>query len=138
MPLLMALFVVGVNPILQEMKSMDHISMEYGTPRQHIWSFFCGRYEGLCCNEADFEVVESYNIVGDNYFCDTGSFGANPVWDGNTQCSSDPNCCAPDSGPWFNTTLPSPSTSDIEVRVCADEGTGNEDALVELIDIYVK
>ena len=60
-------------------------------------------------------------------------------WDGNTQCRSDPNCCATDSGPWFNTTvLPSPSTSDIEVRVCADEGTGNEDSPVELIDIYAK
>ena len=75
---------------------------------------------------------------------DTGSLNANIlainylVWDGNTQCSSDPNCCAPDSGPWFHTTLSSPSTSDIEVRVCADEGTGNEDSPVELIDIYIK
>ena len=41
---------------------LDGVSVTYGTPRQHIWSFFCGRYEGLCCNEADFEVVELYNI----------------------------------------------------------------------------
>ena len=123
---------------------LDGVSVTYGTPRQHIWSFFCAHFEVRCCNEEDWQVVESYNIVGDNYFCDTGSLDANalainyPVWDGNTQCDSDPNCCAPDSGPWFNTTLSSPSTSDIEVRVCADERTGNEDALVELIDIYVK
>ena len=123
---------------------LDGVSVTYGTPRQHIWSFFCGHVEYQCCSEEDWEVVESYNIVGDNYFCDIGSFGANilaissPVWDGNTQCSSDPNCCAPDSGPWFNTTLPSPSTSDIEVRVCADQYTEDEDSPVELIDIYVK
>ena len=77
-------------------------------------------------SEADWEVVESYNIVGDNYFCNTGMAILNVVVTqtavlltldrGSTQCS----------------------TSDIEVRVCADEGTGNEDSPVELIDIYAK
>ena len=122
---------------------LDGVSLTHGNPRKHIWSFFCAHFETRCCDEENFEVIESYGIVGDNYFCDAGSLDSRtlhvdyPVWDGVTQCPNNPNCCAPSSGPWFNTTLTSPSSSDIEVRVCGDERTSNEDSPVELIEIYV-
>ena len=37
--------------------------------------------------------------------------------------------------PWFCTTLPQPTTDDIELRNCASEATSNEDTLVQLVDI---
>ena len=113
---------------------LDGVSVTYGMPRQHIWSLS----NGFCCGQNSISVVQSYNFIGDNYICDESSSLGDPIWDGVTQCSNNPNCCAPSSGPWFNTMLSSTSTSDIEVRICADEGTDNEDSSVGLIELYVK
>ena len=123
---------------------LDGVSVTYEMPRKHIWSFFNGHEEIRCCNQEDLESVLSYNFIEDNYFCDTGiytnfAYATNyPVWDGVTQCGNCANCCAPSSGPWFNTMLSFSSTSDIEVGICADEGTDNEDCPVGLIEFYVK
>ena len=123
---------------------LDGVSVTYGMPRQHIWSFFNDHVEERCCYQPDLDFIQSFNIVGDNYFCDTGLTDTGilgttyPVWDGVTQCPNNANCCAPSSGPWFNTMLLSPSTSDIEVRICADEGTDNEDSPVGLIEFYIQ
>ena len=124
---------------------LDGVSVTYGMPRQHIWSFFNDHtLTARCCEQQRLDFIQSFNFIEDNFFCDTGNNGGNflgvtyPVWDGVTQCPNNPHCCAPSSGPWFNTTLSSPSTSDIEVRICADEDTLNEDSPVELIEIYVQ
>ena len=34
--------------------------------------------------------------------------------------------------------LPSSSTDDIEVRICGNEGTDNEDTPIELMEIYIQ
>ena len=36
------------------------------------------------------------------------------------------------SPPWFNITLSSPTTDDIEVRICGDHGIGEEDIPIQL------
>ena len=33
--------------------------------------------------------------------------------------------------------LPNPINDDIEVRICGDEGTSNEDTPIELLEIYI-
>ena len=84
---------------------LDGVSVTYGMPRQHIWSFFNGHYEERCCNQEDLEAVQSYNFIEDNYFCDIGILDGNafattyPVWDGITHCPNNANCCAPSSRP---------------------------------------
>ena len=40
--------------------------------------------------------------------------------------------------PWFNKVLNSTTTDYIELRVCADQGTANEDVPVSFYDIYIK
>jgi hypothetical protein len=110
---------------------LDGVSITYGTPRQHIWSLYAGRGE-LCCGFSHLNHIQSF--VEDNFFCDTSA----PLWDGITECPSDDTCCAPYTGPWFNTTLAVPTTEYIEVRICGDECSDNEDTPVELIEIYVK
>ena len=124
---------------------LDGVSITVGTPREHIWSFYGAVYENYCCPQAQ---DGHYNFIGTNYFCDTSNphnqdwenafFSDYLLWDGIAQCSTSSTCCAPSVGPWFNTTLTSPSMSDIEVRICGDESTDNEDTPVELLEIYVK
>ena len=42
------------------------------------------------------------------------------------------------SPPWFSVQLPAPTTEMIEVSICADESTDNEDTPIELLEIYVQ
>ena len=40
--------------------------------------------------------------------------------------------------PWFSKQLPSPTTDDIEMRLCVDEATASDDITVEKIELYVQ
>ena len=62
-------------------------------------------------------------------------YGNDPLWDGK-QCEG--QCCSDGkSPPWFSVELTDPITDDIEVRICADESTTNEDTPVSLLELYV-
>ena len=120
----------------------DGVSVTYGAPRQHIWTLYGEIHQAGCC----ISYAEP-TFVDNNYFCDTGNPHGNfqgfflhtdsPLWDGIAGCG-DASCCTPHSGPWFNTTLTAPTTDDIEIRICGDESTANEDTPLELVEIYVK
>ena len=80
-----------------------------------------------------------------NYFCDTGNGGnqhsniaysENPLWDGEG-CGPSSTCCQLNNPPWFCTTLPQPTTDDIELRICGDNPTHDEDVFLQLVDMYV-
>ena len=133
---------------------MDGISVTNHSPRQHIWSFAGGVDEiasGFSCPCVTGSTTGSHipSFVGQNYFCETGltrySDGINglffsnsdPLWDGQG-CGPTSSCCTFNSPPWFNVQLSSPTTDDIEVRICGDGGIGNEDTPVQLIELYVK
>ena len=125
---------------------VDGVSVTYSNPRQHVWSLFGALYFGECCGTPSSN-AQPPSFIGQNYFCDTGNvlsenwvdmfFTSYPLWDNEANCPSDANCCAPQTGPWFNTTLTAPTTGDIEIRICGDQGTSDEDTPLELIEIYV-
>ena len=127
---------------------VDGVSITVGTPHEHVWSFYGALHAFFCCAEGYLDESSLYNFIGTNYFCDTSNtndedwhnelFPDHLLWDGIAQCFNSSTCCAPSAGPWFTTTLSSPSTSDIEVRICGDESTANEDTPIELLEIYVK
>ncbi len=125
---------------------VDGVSVTYGSPRSHIWTFAVSVGDtsseplNLCpCDPGSTAVPPSY--VGDDYFCEAGrqshsyEFGTDALWDG-LDCAVGSTCC--DAPPWFTTTLPAPTTDDIEIRVCGDEATINENLYMELVEIYVK
>ena len=126
---------------------LDGVSVTYGMPRMHIWSLYGSTDSSRCCGN-HVDIVASLSFIGNNTFCDTGNpynspwehslFTEHPLWDGITKCPRSPTCCAPHSGPWFHTTLPHLTIDDIEVRICGDQHTGDEDTPVELIEIYIK
>ena len=132
---------------------LDGVSLTYGSPRQHIWSFAGGFDEssnsGLTCPCVAGSTSRSRisSFVGQNYFCETGITQWNsryifypdgdPLWDGQG-CGSNSTCCTFNSPPWFNVQLSSPTTDDIEVRICGNEAITNEDTPIQLIEVYVK
>lgn len=128
---------------------LDGVSITYGNPRNHIWSFFACLYDGWCCSEQHLQNVEHYDFLKNNFFSDTGSshgqhqwqqelYVDTPLWDGNTLCTNNENCCAPHSGPWFYTALDTPTSNNIEVRICGDQSINDEDNPVGLIEVYTQ
>ena len=136
---------------------VDGISVTHGSPRQHIWTFSNGLDEGIrtsstCfCVDGSSDAFYIPSYVGQNYFCETGltlwnNTGGNgvfwpdgdPLWDGQGCGSDSSDCCTFNSPPFFNTQLPSPTTDDIEVRICGDQGIGVEDSPIQLMELYVK
>ena len=131
---------------------IDGISVTSHSPRQHIWSFVGGIDEmnslSSCpCVTGNTGGSRIPSFVGQNYFCETGITSghvngyfypnSDPLWDGQG-CGPTSSCCTFNSPPWFNVQLSSPTTDDIEVRICGDGGIGNEDTPVQLIELYVK
>ncbi len=134
---------------------VDGLSVTHGQPgdRTHIWTFVVGvdevRNTGSACPcfiPANIALVPSY--VAANYFCETGVpypgvtsyevfYPDDPLWDGDG-CGPNSDCCSFNSPPWFTMELPTPTTDDIEVRNCGDEGTHNEDMGIELIEFYIR
>ena len=135
---------------------VDGVSLTYGTsPRKHIWTFAAARSEVVtnghicpCINSANtLPETAVPEFIGTNYFCDTGSearyenkrfYDTDPLWDGKG-CGSSNSCCRviPSSG-YFCTDLGEVTTEDIEMRVCSNEYSDNEDTPIELVSMYVQ
>ena len=132
----------------------EGVSVTHGSPRQHIWSFAAGFDEGTyspfstCpCVTGSTNGNRVPSFVGQSYFCEsgltmwngTGGFHPNgdPLWDGQG-CGPTSSCCTFNSPPWFNVQLSSPTTDGIEVRICGDDGIRDEDAPIQLMELYVK
>ena len=131
---------------------LEGVSVTHGSSRQHIWSFAADVGELLSaascpCVTGSTNGNRIPSFVGQNYFCETGVTrdyiagrfypNGDPLWDGQG-CGPTSSCCTFNSPPWFNVQLSSPTTDDIEVRICGDQGIGNEDSPIQLIELYVK
>ena len=134
---------------------LDGISITHGSPRKHIWSFLAGLQESEgygnkfncpCSNGSTQTIVQSF--IGSDYFCESGNaqggfqagklFTQDPLWDGKGCNGLEVNCCSAPGLPWFNKILNTSTTDYIELRVCADQSTSDEDAPVVQYEIYVK
>ena len=135
---------------------VDGVSLTHGTSRTHIWTFAVGGTDGRlrvhdvdcpCAHPTASSNILPPSYVGDNYFCESGNTGQrlggstnffeeDPVWDGQ-QCEGE--CCSNGkSPPWFRAILPNATSDDIEIRICGNEGTNNEDTPVQMFEIYVQ
>ena len=130
---------------------VEGVSITRGSPRQHVWSLISGINESssasnACpCNTGSSVSVQSF--IGNNYFCESGSpsypsntlYTSDPLWDGQGCGSLESPCCNVPGIPWFHRDYGSNTTTDyIELRVCGDEGTNNDDAPVSYYEIYIK
>ena len=86
-------------------------------------------------------------FVGDDYYCESGRY-SEPVyqtiywddilWDGKQCGLLETDCCNFPLQPWFHKVLNKSSVDSIEIRMCIDQGTIDENILVSLCDIYIK
>ena len=129
---------------------VDGVSITHGypRPRSHIWTFAAGVTEGTGtggCPCSQQGATQAPTYIENNYYCESGNsameavqnmiYIGDPLWDGK-QCEG--QCCSNGkSPPWFSVELPTLTTDDIEVRICADEGTNNEDTPVRLVEVYI-
>ena len=134
---------------------LDGVSLTHGNPRQHIWTFAAALNEigsnpssNCACTRTSQagSVTPPPAFVGNDYFCDTGSeglaqsgvfYGEDPLWDG-AGCGPQNTCCSFNNPPWFYKQLPQPTTDDIEMRVCRNDGSNLEDVSVEVVDILIQ
>ena len=131
---------------------VDGLSITYGTPRRHLWTYAVGQFQPFPhrghCPCAAAAGTQPPSFVQDHYYCESasvlGTEGAaqdrwypdDPLWDGEG-CPAGNTCCDPPNLPWFSRAINTPSTADIELRVCHDEPASNEDVSVELFELYV-
>ena len=120
---------------------IDGVSLTYGYPRKHLWSFFAAHEgPGRSCPCSSLTSLPSPSIVGEDYYCES----RNPpdsddvLWDGKDCWTQEEDCCKNPNLPWFSKTLPEPTSDYIELRVCCDQESSNEDAPVSYYEIYVK
>ena len=126
---------------------VDGLSVTYGSPRKHIWTFAVGytklvrATENCPCDLGGISAPPS--LVGNDYFCESGNEKArqfqwymdDPLWD-SQGCAANSTCCDR-SGPWFTTTLSEEVNDDIEVRMCFDEAAADENIGLDELEIYV-
>ena len=129
---------------------VDGVSLTHGSPRQHIWTFVDGYSEFGDINDAcpcDTTVnIAIPPFVGEDYFCESGwnsdsepsrvFYSDDPLWDGDG-CTASSTCCSFNNPPYFTKQLPSPTTDDIEARIC-DGSHWSNDIPIEFIELYVQ
>ena len=140
---------------------VDGVSITHGSPRQHVWTLMAGlhqasrhsanakdyRYNCPCSpNSPQNSTLQSF--IGNDYYCESGNpttdgtyqsilYTSDPLWDGK-DCSIEGNCCTAPGLPWFHKVLNTTTTDYLELRVCGDERTADEDVPVSFYELYVK
>ena len=134
---------------------VDGVSVTHGSPRNHVWTFAGGWSENSdasvniynCpCSDSP-STTPPPSFVGTNYYCESANpdfvyrddflYSSDKLWDGE-QCNNEGTCCTDKSPPWFTVDLLTPTNDDIEVRVCGNEGSGNENTPIELLELYIQ
>ena len=59
-------------------------------------------------------------------------YASDPLWDG-YQCEQVNTCCP--GAPWFSVQFPAYTSDSIEMRICGDESTANENTPISLLEI---
>ena len=132
---------------------VDGISITNGSPRKHVWTYASGVQENFLsgpeyeCPCSTGSSQRPPSAVGNNYFCESGApghanvntfYSNDRLWDGKKCGTIENGCCTAPGIPWFHRTLTSPTSDYIELRICGDEGTLNEDVPVGFCEIYTK
>ena len=121
---------------------LDGVSITRGSPRQHVWTFIATAQTSIVvggifncpCSPGSVQQVPSF--MGNNYYCEGGA--GDPLWDGQGCVAIETACCSSSYLPWFYRQYNATTTDYIELRVCGDQSTPDEDVPVGLYEIYVK
>ena len=125
---------------------LDGVSITFGSPRRHIWSYVSGWGNECPCNNN----AKSPNFVKNHYYCETAVIGNivvpdiysnDPLWDGlncdSNSYTSEVKCCDNTTNmPWFVREFDQIITDGyIELRMC---NTQYANTLVDIIELYIQ
>ncbi len=136
---------------------VDGVSVTRGSPRQHIWTFMGGLKEDnsfhngvyTCpCQTGSKQSGNVQSFINNDYYCESGNpvqpsgfvsvlYTDDPLWDG-YKCRGLESVCCKSSLPWFHKQLGTTTNDYIEVRVCGDQSTADEDTPIDQLEMYVK
>lgn len=130
---------------------VDGVSITRGSPRRHIWSFGAGHSDvttnnrGCPCTTGANASALPPTFVGNDYYCESGASATpgltvyvnDPLWDGQRCRGREGPCCRPPLLPWFLKNIGAVTTDFIELRVCTNEETQNENVLLDEYEFYV-
>ena len=128
--------------------NVEGLIITHGSPQNHIWSFAAGLTKDSrtilnCPCASPYPGRPAPSAVGEDYFCESAITGSweyrwyldDPLWD-SQGCASGSTCCDR-GGPWFTTTLSQEVSDDIELGLCLDQDSNDEDVGVDLLEIYI-
>ena len=105
--------------------NLDGVSLTYGSPRKHIWSFIGGVYENPSfCPCGTNGQWNAPSFIGTDYYCESGNhnsyyhstlYSTDPLWDGQSCGSIEKPCCTQSRIPWFYKQLGYSTTDSIEM-----------------------
>ena len=87
------------------------------------------------------------SFVGSDYYCESGdpdnfdstTFLAHDIlWDGKQCGVLETGFCGIPGQPWFHKVLDTPLSDRLEIRLCLDQPTNNENILVSQYELYIK
>ena len=129
---------------------VDGLSITLGNPRKHVWTYAAGisddvELEKWTCPCATFPGAPAHSFIGNDYYCESGTTGAqqyisytnDPLWDGDGCVGDNNNCCTNPSMPWFFRQFATSQNEDIEARICRDEKFSNEATLIDQLQLYI-
>ena len=144
----------GQSQTMIEEAYVHGLSLTHGSDsRQHIWTFAVGLSEAnptartVCpCDASVTRPVPIY--VGNDYFCESGNknevvrgetriFYNDALWDGKN-CFGDSECCAFQCPPYFFKDLGSPTTNNIDARLCYGYDSVQSNIALQLLEIFVQ
>ena len=137
---------------------VDGVSITCGTPREHIWTYAGGlldtseatveeqEFQCPCNTDGIRELVPDF--VGEDYTCESANqgdqsssmvsvdrFHADKLWDNKNLGRLETNC---EKCPYFYKRLESPTTSNIDMRICAGEDSTKQELYITIIELYIK
>ena len=126
---------------------VDGVSITAGSPRKHVWTYaVSGNAFGITACPCQFlGAAPAPTFVGDHYFCATTDLtiptydfsDSAHIWSATVVCQPDSNCCNRDQ-PWFYRDLGQASADDLELRICADQQTPDEDVGIDAAELFVR
>ena len=139
------------NPSTIDGTYVDGVSITYGSsPRTHVWTYAVGVsedgvYPDYNCPCSSTPGGGPPSFVGTHYYCESGNSGdwegvwytADPLFDG-AGCPSGNTCCSNGALPWFARGLSEQTLSPLEVRLCSDQESANEDVGLARLELFVR
>ena len=128
---------------------VDGVSITYGTPPTHLWTYVAGAlseaYSNANCPCNTPPGIKAPSFISNDFYCEAGAGSrqsgwhtSDPLWDGMQCGGQEVPCCNHTGLPWFHKNTSTLTTAPIKVRVCLDEGTNNENIGIERLELYVK